>query len=253
MIGRKTVLFAALLACSLGTESALAQPKKSSPEEKQARALFDEGITLSDDGKWAEALEAFQKSDALVHSASARFNIAATQRALGRYVEAKRTLEKIIADSDSNTQPLKPGLRKDVDRLLGEVQAKVVHVRLSKSPTDAEVQIDGTPTEPGPDGRVELDPGKHVFVISANGHQTATVTKVLEGDTDVALTAPKVAVAPPPPPPDPLYKRGWFWGVVGGAVAVGAAVAVTVVATRSDGPVVPGNSTSLVIPVGVRF
>lgn len=256
----RTVFLAALLACSLGAPSAFAQAKKATPaEQQQARTLFDEGIGLSDDGKWAEALEVFQKSDAIVHSATVRFNIAVTQRALGRYIDAKHTLAQIIADSESNVLPVKPALRKDVDKLLGEVQAKIVHASLRKSPADAEVQIDGGPAELQPDGRVELDPGKHIFVISAPGHQTITVTKVLEGDAEVALTAPKVAVAPlppPPPPPDPFYKRGWFWGAVGATVAVGAAVTVIVVVTRpSEGPVStpPPSTVDNVIPAFVRF
>ncbi len=253
------VLFAALLACSLGAGSAAAQPKKATPaEQQQARALFEEGIGLSDDGKWAEALEIFQKSDAIVHSAAVRFNIAATQRALGHYVDAKRTLTQLIADGEAKTLTVKPALRKDIDKLLGEVQAKVVHVSLRKSPTDAEVQIDGSAAEPQPDGRVELDPGKHIFVISAEGHQTVTVTKVLEGDAEVALTAPKVIAAappPPPPPPDPFYKRGWFWGAVGATVAAGAAVAVIVVVTRpSEGPVsAPASTVDNVTPAVVRW
>jgi hypothetical protein len=133
-------------------------------------------------------------------------------------------------------------------------------VTLNRSPTDAEVQIDGTPVAPQPDGRVELDPGKHVFVISAKGHQTVTVTKVLEGDSELALTAPKLAVAgpvaPPPPPPDPFYKRGWFWGTVGATVAAGVAIAVVVVvATRpEESPsTAPRSTTGQVYPVGVRF
>jgi tetratricopeptide (TPR) repeat protein len=257
----RLALFAALLACSLGTETALAQSKKASPaEQQQARALFEKGIELSDEGKWAEALETFQKSDELVSIPKVRLNIAFTQRALGRYVDAKHTLEQIIIDSETNKVPIKPALKKQIDELLGEVQAKVVRVTLNRSPTDAEVQIDGTPVAPQPDGRVELDPGKHVFVISAKGHQTVTVTKVLEGDSELALTAPKLAVAgpvaPPPPPPDPFYKRGWFWGTVGATVAAGVAITVVVVvATRPEetASTAPRNTTGFVIPVGMRF
>lgn len=44
---------------------------------------------------------------------------------------------------------------------------------------------------------------------------------------------------PPPPPPDqptrkPVYKRGWFWGLIGGLVVAGA-VTAAVVLTRKPG------------------
>ncbi|MBL9099359.1 MAG: hypothetical protein JNL82_00290 [Myxococcales bacterium] len=46
--------------------------------------------------------------------------------------------------------------------------------------------------------------------------------------------------SPVPPPKDepakkPVYKRGWFWGVIGGIVVVGAVTAVAVVMTREPG------------------
>ena len=43
--------------------------------------------------------------------------------------------------------------------------------------------------------------------------------------------APLVLTAPPPPPPAPrvpVYKRGWFWGVVGAAVATAGGIALGV-------------------------
>jgi len=44
--------------------------------------------------------------------------------------------------------------------------------------------------------------------------------------------------APPPPAPDqprkPVYKRGWFWGVLGGLVVAGA-VTAAIVLTRKPG------------------
>ena len=47
-----------------------------------------------------------------------------------------------------------------------------------------------------------------------------------------AIAAPteNALVAPAPAPEQPLYKRGWFWGVVGGgAVVVAGVIAISVV------------------------
>ena len=48
---------------------------------------------------------------------------------------------------------------------------------------------------------------------------------------------PKLQPQPPVDEPErrPVYKRGWFWGVIGGIVVIGAATAVAVVLTRKPG------------------
>ena len=47
-------------------------------------------------------------------------------------------------------------------------------------------------------------------------------------------------------PKKPLYKKGWFWGVVGGVVAVGAVVAGVVIATRPT-PIGPNTPATLTL------
>lgn len=230
---------------------------KSSPEERQARALFDQGLALSDEGKWAEALEVFKKSDDLQHSANVRYNMAVTYRALGRYVEAKRLTNDLL-NRGVDDKPLKPALEKEVQKLHDEVAPKVVVAVIKRSPADATVEIDGTLHIIGSDGRIELDPGKHVFVLKKDGYDTVTVSKSLEGaEVDVVLTAPKIKIAAVAPE-TPFYKKGWFWGTVGGVVAAGAAVTIVVLVTSSDGatPAGPPPSTvGRVIPAAftVRF
>ncbi|MRG91023.1 tetratricopeptide repeat protein [Polyangium spumosum] len=248
---------APVVACLFVTPVALgAGPAKPTPEQRQARALFDQGLALSDEGKWAEALEVFRKSDDLVPSISVRFNIAASLRALGRYVEARDSLDGAIADAESNKTPIKPALKTEIDKLREDVAAKIVRIELRKSPADADVNLDGSPVKLAGDGRVELDPGKHVFVISAKGHDTTTLTKTLsQEDSVLVLTAPRSAVVEAPKE-KPFYKRGWFWGTVGAVVAGGVAVTVIVVATRPDATPAaapPTSTVDRVFPAVVRF
>lgn len=250
---------APVVACLLIAPAALgAGPSKPTPEQRQARALFEQGLALSDEGKWAEALDVFRKSDDLSPSTSVRFNIAASLRALGRYVEARDTLDAAVADADARKAPIKPALKSEIDKLREEVAGKIVRLDVQKSPTDADITVDGAPAKLATDGRVELDPGKHVFVISAKGHDTTTVTKNLSrDDTSLTLTAPRGAVTEAPKPKEtPFYKRGWFWGTVGAVVAGAAAVTVIVVVTRPDaGPVAgpPTSTVDRVLPAVVRF
>ncbi len=231
---------------------------KATPEERQARALFDQGLALSDEGKWAEALDVFKKSDDLQHSATVRFNMAVTYRALGRYVDAKRLTQDLLTKGVDD-KPLKPALQKEVEKLRDEVAAKVVTAIIKRTPPDASVEIDGTLHVVGSAGRIEIDPGKHVFVLKKDGYDTVTVTKSLDGsDVEVVLVAPKSKSATVAPPDVPFYKKGWFWGTVGAVVAAGAAVAVVVVVTSSDAPpgaAPPPSTVGRVIPAAftVRF
>lgn len=241
----------------VAAEPAMAAGGKPTPDERQARALFDQGLALSDEGRWSEALDIFKKSDELQHSASVRFNMAVTYRALGRFVEAKRLADELLSRGVDD-KPLKPALQKEVEKLRSEVAPKVVMVTIKRSPADASVEIDGTLHVIGNDGRIELDPGKHVFVLKKDGYDTATVSKSVEGsDVEVVLTAPKTKINAPPPD-TPFYKKGWFWGTVGAVVVAGAAVAVVVVVTNSDtAPTAapPQSTVGRVIPAGftVRF
>lgn len=243
-----------LLLCATPAWSAGGKP---SPEERQARALFDQGLALSDEGKWSEALEVFKKSDEIQHSASVRYNMAVTYRALGRYVEAKRLTNELLTRGVDD-KPLKPALEKEVRKLHDEVAPKVVVALIKRSPVDATVEIDGTLHVIGSDGRIELDPGKHVFVLKKDGYDTVTVSKSIEGtDVDVVLTAPKTKIAGPVAE-TPFYKKGWFWGTVGAVVAAGAAVTVVVIVTSSEGPAPAGpppSTVGRVIPAAftVRF
>jgi hypothetical protein len=230
---------------------------KPSPEERQARALFDQGLALSDEGRWSEALDSFKKSDEIQHSASVRYNMLATYRALGRYVEAKRMAEELLAKGVDD-KPLKPALQKDVEKLRDEVAPKIVKATIKRSPADGSIEIDGNLYIVGSDGRIELDPGRHVFVLKKEGYDTATVSKSLEGtEAEVVLTAPKIKIAAPPEE-RPFYKRGWFWGTVGAVVVGAAAVTIVAVASSSTAPAAAGPPQSTVgriIPAAftVRF
>lgn len=219
---------------------------------REAKALFEQGLALSDDAKWADALVAFEKSNALVPSLTVRYNIATTLRVLGRYTESKHTLERILAEGASFKPPLKPALRKDCERLLAEVSQRVVSVFVRVTPPEAEIQVDGAALRLPPTGYVDFDPGRHVFALTAPGHDPTTLTLTLgPSDKEISLVAPKTI----PKVVTPLYARAWFLVTLGVAVASAATVGI-VVATRprATPPLAPPESTSnLVLPAALRF
>jgi hypothetical protein len=247
-----------LLVAFLHVSVALAQPKPAA-DVRRAKALFEEGVALVDEGKWADALAAFQKSDAIVPSASARLNIGVTLRALGRYVEAKRVLDQILADGRAVKPPkpgLKPSTKKDVEKLLKEVTPKILSVTLQVTPPDGDVQMDGAPLTIPPGGIVAVDPGKHVFVVEAEGYDTATITQTLTtSGAVVTLVAPKIIPKIEVVKETPFYARAWFIATAVVAVAGGATVGI-IFATRpketpAAGP--PTSTVTVTFPASVRF
>jgi len=235
---------------------------KDSTSERIAKAKFEEGLALSDEAKWAEALEAFRQSNRLLPHATVQYNIAVTLRALGKYVEAEHSAEQTLADIASKKLQLKqPKLKTDIETLLKEVKAKVAVVAVRVTPEQATVEVDGSAPERREDGRLEIDPGKHVFVVSAKDYQTTTVTQTIEpGESEISLKAPKnlptVGPGATPEEETPWYATGWFWGTTGSVVAVGIAVAVIVVVLQpaAQSPAEPPAATvSTVVPAGIRF
>jgi hypothetical protein len=268
VIQRVLAVVSALLLLLTLSSDALAQKKppreKETPEQQQAKALFEEGITLSDAGKWPDALAAFQRSDELAPSPTVRFNIGATLRALGRYVEAKNTLDAILTQAAAQKPPPKPAFVDDVRKLLGEVLQKIVVIEIQVTPRTAELEVDGAEPQRLPDGKLELDPGKHVFVARADGHETITIARNLTADdVELAITltpiksnvVEKRVEVRVKEEETPFYKRFWFW-TAAGAVVAGAVVVTVVVATRPDarepaGP--PSSTVDRVTPVAIRF
>lgn len=253
---------AALLLIGAASLDASAQPK--SAEAKEAKALFDQGMGLSTENKWPEALEAFEKSNKMVPLPVVQYNIAFTLRAMGRFVEAKQRLQTIIDAIPTLKPPLKPALKEDIDHLYAEVKEKIARVSIEIDPVDAELQIDGNGTKLPPGGAIELDVGKHVFLLKKDGYETTSVTKTLpSGNSSLRVTAkeippPQVLTAPPPPPPPPrpFYTRPWFLTTAGLVVAAGAAVTVYIVTRPEDArqPALPPTSTiDRVIPTMFRF
>lgn len=253
MTARRAPALAAMAVLLLSGSLALAQAKPGA-EAKRARALFDEGVALSDEGKWTDALVAFQKSDDLVPSPSARYNIGSTLRALGRYVEARDVLGRIAADAATRKQTIKPSLKKEIEKLLGEVKKKIVSVPLQVTPVSADVQADGNALKRLPDGRVEIDPGRHVFVVTAAGFETTTVTQTLDASSvELVLVAPKIV--PKVVQETPVYARAWFIATGSVLVAGAATVGIIFAARPRTAPAAgaPPATVGRVIPAAVRF
>ena len=250
---------------SRAQKAAPAKPPAAAAPNQEAKALFEKGLALSGESRWAEALEAFEASYKLAPVPVVQYNIAYNLRTLGRYVEAKQRLQSLIDTSrDPKATPIKPALKQDIDQLFAEVKDKVVRLTVRLDPPDGELQVDGTVTKLPPDGVLEFDPGKHVFVIKKEGFETTSITRTLSStDTEMQLKAParktetrliereKVVESPD----RPFYTRAWFWTVTG-VVVLGGATAIYIATRPGDqAPLTqpPSRTVDRIIPTAFHF
>lgn len=164
-------------------------------DRARARADFAAGAELVKEAKWSEALAAFERSFERVEHPVTLFNVAACERALGRYARARRTLLRARElDRSSSLGALPDSARADTEAFLSEIAAVLVSVDVHLDPPTATLTVDGRPLEvtadgdvptltaglaaPGPGSappaarfRLELDPGLHVLVLSRPGFQ----------------------------------------------------------------------------------
>ena len=96
---RTAVLLALLLGC------AVAQAQPSAAQKETARGLMAEGRELRDKGDLPSALTRFNAADALMGVPTTGFEVAATQAQLGKLVEARETLQRVLAIAVSPDDP----------------------------------------------------------------------------------------------------------------------------------------------------
>jgi tetratricopeptide (TPR) repeat protein len=150
------------------------------PRLEEARVLFERGLALVDEERWAEALEYFRRSRALAERPSSIYNAAVALYHLGRYREAVVAFDDYLA----LTTREEDGQRyAEAERYLEQMQRNLGRLTLTVTPPDAEIAVDGAPVSGEGEHRVlHLDPGSRNITISAEGYQTRRISlSVLEG------------------------------------------------------------------------
>jgi len=165
-----------------------AQARATRAQEAEARALFEEGRGHAEGERWTEALDAFQRSRAVIERPTTIFNIATTLIRLGRAQEALAAIADLerVADARQHAQILR-----DAAEIRTQADASLRHVTLRVTPLDATVEVDGqVMAGEGPERTMVLDPGAHAVVVTADGHGTERFSLEPGTDTrDVVLPA----------------------------------------------------------------
>lgn len=225
-----------------------------------ARALFEEGVALGDKGDWQGAADRFERAYALKPTPGIAFNWASALAAIGKLTQASELLETVSRDPKAA-----PELKQESEKKLAEIAPRRPRLKLSIDPSIADraaVDVDGRDWPRAVwDVAIPVDPGAHVARASDGARELARADLTLaEGEFgELTLGAVPVNLAREAGAANsgstqdaqraaqserkPLYKNWILWTCVG-AVAVGGAVAVAVLATRAGSerePPVVGN------------
>lgn len=163
-------------------------------DDEEARAAFVVGSERVKESRWAEALEAYERSLAKRAHPVTTFNVGVCERALGHATRAERAFAAALDDERKTPHVLPEPVRRDAETFLAETRATIAEVELTISPGDALVLVDGRPLVPAegrPDVRVaglapqgkavalgagteakillRADPGLHVILLSKHG------------------------------------------------------------------------------------
>ncbi len=184
-------LVVVLMALLVAPSSAFAQQKtkKIEPDEAKARALFGDAQKNYDLGLFDRALEQYTEAYKLRPLPGFLFNIAQCQRQLGNFKEAAFFYGRFIDNS----------------------KADASNVDLAKQLFEDSKQKDAEKT-------AEAARRNEEARVAAQAKNDAPVVTTLVL-ADLPASAPPLVVQEE----TPVYKKGWFWGVVGGGAAVAIA------------------------------
>ncbi len=200
-----------------------------------ARALFGDALLAEQAGRFAEALEKFERVRAVRDTASIEYRIGSCHEGLGEPALAFRAYlaAQALGGSDPNAADVSRAASDRLEALARRV-ARLTLAMPSPAPADAEVQIDGSVVSPM--ASLPLAPGRHVVSATASGTIPFQSEIALAEGAEVTLTvvlAPRPArpVERPAPEVDSVATAPWF-AVGGGGVLV--AVSAILLVARHD-------------------
>lgn len=176
-----------------------------------ARKLAEQGGELFDAGRYADAIERFQRAEAFFHAPTHVLMIARAHAAKGALVEAQETYNKLLRERLADgAPPAFVNAQADGQRELEKLQPRVptLEVKLSgKAATSARVEINGALVPEAAIGIARpVNPGEYTIVATAPGYLRQEVKLVVKERDRAVRTlelAPDPAAAPAPVPPTP--------------------------------------------------
>lgn len=259
------LLLACVAVASAVLPTSVAQAQSAS-EQALAREQFREGVRLSREQHWAEAVDAFQRSLELAPRPMTMMNLAGALAQNGQLVEAAEAYRMFIAEATSGPAAR---VRDEAQSQLATLEGRIPHVRLrvlGRQEGDVITLDEYQISSAALDTPLPVNPGDHVVTISRDGHEPRSVPfsaeesvqseVVLEAWPDLSAPPPTgdeanpLAPTPPPAQGHSITDEPLFW-IIGGVLvagAIGAGVAIGVV-TQSTPSAYVGNLPPYQVPV----
>jgi hypothetical protein len=187
---------ATVLSVLLATSLVQAQP--SAAQKETARSLMAEARELREHGDLQGAFARFSAADSIMGVPTTGFEMAATQAELGKLVEARETLRRVLAlpQSPDDPEPFNEArakaraLDQRLQSRIGALHFTVTGVAASETlvvTVDGEVVPVAVLAVP-----FRVNPGRHVVVARAGGRETRSEVDVLESRAvKVELAVPR--------------------------------------------------------------
>jgi hypothetical protein len=188
----------------------------SDTERAAARDLFKQGDEFQRAGKFAEALDKFQRAQQVYAAPTNQLRIAECQAALGHLVESAEAYRAVVRTQLPPGSP--PAFQTAIDQAkaeLEQVEPRVPRVVIQvqgesptraplPTPTGAQLQIDGQNVSGALIGEpIPLDPGLHRVAAIAPGFASAEQAVTLH-ERETRTLAFSLKAQPGAPPPQPL-------------------------------------------------
>jgi tetratricopeptide (TPR) repeat protein len=233
---------AAALAVVLSSPPVHAQAQ----DQAAARALFEDGRRLLNEGKYQEACRTLEAASKLYASPGILLNLGDCYEKIGRTASAWTEFGEAAAvaararrnDQVAEARRRQASVEPKLTKLTIHVSGQITGLTISRDDTDIASAAWGE--------AIPVDPGTHQIKAEAAGHQPWSTSIVVssEGQT-VTVEVPVLTLTPPPPPvpvaheteattgessttpadAKPLRKRSHVadWALVGGGTAVAIA------------------------------
>jgi tetratricopeptide (TPR) repeat protein len=209
----KCFALAAIVVAAASFAPAVARADANSDE---ARVHAEKALSAYALEHFAEAADEYEKAFALKSDPALLYNAAQAHRFAGNYERALHLYQSYLRIFGKKVPN-----RAEVDRHIRELEAAVAtQKRAQQSPPAGVAETSLPPGEHAPEPQSENTNANP----KANANENANANTKPNTDENVNVNpapAPSVvAQTNTPPEKKPLVKRGWFWGVVVGAVVV---------------------------------
>lgn len=204
------------IALAAGPAQAEAPARGGSAQDlSRARALDREGAKAYGEGRYQDAIQAFEEAYRLGGPAFELWNIAKCYLRLDQPEQAAASLERYLSIPD-----LPKADRAEATRQLEALEKRPSTLTVTSSPSGAEVTVDGKSVEGRTPLSLSVAPGPHTVIVSPESGEPFTREIEAKYGRAVVVDAAFDGGARPPPPPNP-YER-----IEGGAVAIRGALGV---------------------------